>query len=109
MLSSSLRRVAVPHRRRRRISGRPIIPHIRPQPPRLCFSSARRQHRYRRVITMYLVSCHHLTPQRFDQRRQQLETLTTYTASCGVCVRTGRRQSIPSSNIESCAGVTMSV
>jgi hypothetical protein len=28
-----------------------------------------------------------------------------YTASCGACVRTGRRQSIPSSNIESCAGV----
>ena len=28
-----------------------------------------------------------------------------YTASCGVCVRTGRRQSIPSSNIDSCAGV----
>jgi hypothetical protein len=109
MFSLTIRRVAVPHRRRRRISGRPIIPHIRPQPPRLCFSSARRQHRYRRVITMYLVSCHHLTPQRFDQRRQQLETLTTYTASCGVCVRTGRRQSIPSSNIESCAGVTMSI
>ena len=35
----------------------------------------------------------------------QGETVTIYTASCGVCVRTGRRQSIPSSNIASCAGV----
>jgi len=30
---------------------------------------------------------------------------SAYTASCGTCVRTGRRQSIPSSSIDSCAGV----
>ena len=30
----------------------------------------------------------------------------TYTAICGAAVRAGRRQSIPSSSIESCAGVS---
>src|SRR5215469_16147004 len=35
----------------------------------------------------------------------QWKTAAPYTAICGACVRTGRRQSIPSSNIESCAGV----
>jgi aminobenzoyl-glutamate utilization protein B len=39
----------------------------------------------------------------------QFLIISVYTASCGVCVRTGRRQSIPSSNIESCAGVNETV
>ncbi len=39
----------------------------------------------------------------------QQETTETYTASCGVCVRIGRRQSMPSSNIASCAGVSDTV
>jgi hypothetical protein len=39
----------------------------------------------------------------------QLCIAAVYTANCGTCVRTGRRQSIPSSNIESCAGVSDTV
>jgi hypothetical protein len=39
----------------------------------------------------------------------QLCMAAVYTANCGACVRTGRRQSIPSSNIESCAGVSDTV
>ena len=42
---------------------------------------------------------------KISKKIAQRETVTIYTANCGVCVRTGRRQSIPSSNIDSCAGV----
>ena len=39
----------------------------------------------------------------------QLLLISAYTASCGVCVRTGRRQSIPSSNIDNWARVSDTV
>jgi len=39
----------------------------------------------------------------------QICVAAAYTANCGACVRTGRLQSIPSSNIESCAGVSDTV
>ena len=71
MFSLAIRRVAIPHRRRCLISSRPIVSHICPQPASFCFSSARRQHRHRRVIAVNLVSGHHVTAQRFHQRREQ--------------------------------------
>ncbi len=44
-----------------------------------------------------------------SQKACRRKTFAAHTASCGACVRTGRRQSIPSSNIESCAGVSDTV
>ena len=72
MLALAIRRVGEPHRRRRRVSRGPVVAHIGPQPSRFCFSQAWRQHRNRRVVGVQLRRAHHVTPQRFHQRRQQL-------------------------------------
>src|SRR5580692_1915479 len=52
MLTTTIRRVGKPHRCRRVVTGRTIIPHIGPQAPGLGLAVARSQHRNRRVIRM---------------------------------------------------------
>src|ERR1700688_117709 len=69
---SAIGRVRKPYCRSSRIARWSVVANVSPQTPCLGLARARRQHRYPRVVRMPLASCHHLTPQRFHQRVQQL-------------------------------------
>ena len=58
MFALAILGICEPHRRCGLIAGRPIIPHIGPQPGRLGLAVAGSQHRNGRVIGVYLRPCH---------------------------------------------------
>jgi len=70
MFAFTIRRVGEPYRCGRCVSRGTIIANISPQPPGFCFAVAGRQHRNRRVVGVQLRRAHHVTPQRFHQRRK---------------------------------------
>src|SRR5581483_2674365 len=70
-LALAIRAVAEEHGRRIRASRRPIIAHVRPQPPLLGSAPARAEHWHRRVVPVDLVSAEHVAADRVHQRLKQ--------------------------------------
>ena len=72
MFALAILGISEPHRRCGLAAGRPIVPHIGPQPGRFGFALAGSQHRDRRIIGVYFRPCHDVPSDLIDQRREQL-------------------------------------
>jgi hypothetical protein len=72
MFALPIRRVGEPYGGRGALTGRAIIPHVRPQPASLRLAVARSEYRDRRVIGMDLRCTENVTAHGIDQRREQL-------------------------------------
>jgi hypothetical protein len=66
MLALTIFGISKPHRRRGRIAGRPVVPHIGPQSGRFGLAVAGSEHWNRGVIGVNLRSCQHMASDLID-------------------------------------------